>query len=882
MYDVFQAFLRILARTLLHFRYRVHITGLDKLRDLEGPTLVMPNHPGYIDPPLVLSHIRLKTTIRPLVYSGTYRNPALYPMMRAIGAFEVPDLQEQSRGAAERTLGMIDSVVEGIERGGSFLIYPSGRIQRGDREVIGAARAASEILQRCPNVNVVLVRTCGVWGSMFTFAKKGQMPDLGKCTVRGLMWMAANLLFFAPRRQVTMTVEVADRSRLPIGDREALNEYLESWYNREGRQEPVYVPYHRFLGPREFEFPQPPAAFDLDVDKIKPATRDAVREIIEDHLGRPLSDEEQSPQATLDQIGLDSLARMDIALEIEDRFGFRSDQVATTLGGLWALGEGLSTGTPDAAEPAPSAWRQPFALDQPAEVLAETLAEAFVLRALKNPADVAVADRLSGVLSYRRMLVGASLLGKRMAKLEGEAVGIMLPASAAADLVFFALHMAGKLPVIMNWTTGPANLAHAVRKLKLQHIVTSNKFVDRLGIEVAGAEYAFLEDLRQDIGKSEGLATLVASYLFPGSFLRKLPRPQRDDPAVVLFTSGSESAPKAVPLSHGNLIANVRTGVAALKPTRADAMMGFLPPFHSFGVMGTVILPLLTGMRVVHYADPTDAAGLVRTAVAYRPTFMLTTPTFLGYMLGIAKPGELESLTIIGTGAEKCPEAVFARCAEMAPAAKVLEGYGITECSPVVSVNRPENAREGTVGQPLDGVELCVVDPESKVPLSTGQTGMLLVRGPSIFKGYIDHGGPEPFVELDGKRWYNTGDLVQLDEEQFIHFKGRLKRFLKVGGEMVSLPALEEPFAKLYPPTEDGPQVAVEGVETAKGRQIVLFSVSPTTVREANAILAEAGFRGIMRVDDTCQVEAIPVLGTGKTDYKVLRKMVVEKLEGEG
>ena len=882
MHHFFQAFLWTLIRLLLHLRYRVRVTGLERLRDLEGPTLIMPNHPGYIDPPIVLSHVRPKTTVRPLVYSGTYRNPVLYPLMRAVGAFEVPDLQEQSRGAREQTLRMIDSVVDGIERGESFLIYPSGRIQRGGHEVIGAARAASDILQRCPDTNVVLVRTRGVWGSMFSFARTGLLPDLGKCTIRGLMLMVANLLFFAPRRQVTMTVEVADRKQLPIDDRAALNEYLESWYNRDGPQEPIFVPYHGLFGPREFEFPKPPDGLDIDIEKIKPATRDAVREIIEDHLGRPLAADEQSPQTTLDQIGLDSLARMDMALEIEDRFGFRSDQVATTLGELWALGEGLSIAEPDEAQPAPPEWSKSSAPDGPPEVLAETLPEAFVRRALKNPADVAVADQLSGVLTYRRMLLGASLLGKRMAKLEGEAVGIMLPASAAADLVFFALHLAGKLPVIMNWTTGPANLAHAVKKLEIRSIVTSSKFVDRLGIEVEDADYVFMEDLRQDIGKREALTALAASYLFPGSFLRKLPRPQIDDPAVVLFTSGSESAPKAVPLSHRNLISNVRTGVAALKPTRADAIMGFLPPFHSFGVMGPVVLPLLTGIRVVHYADPTDAAGLVRTAVAYKPTFMLTTPTFLGYMLGVAKPGDLESLRTIGTGAEKCPEAVFARCRELAPAANVLEGYGITECSPVVSVNRPGNPREGTVGQPLDGVELCVVDPDSKAPLSTGQTGMLLVHGPSIFDGYVDHDGPEPFVELDGKRWYNTGDLVQLDEDRFIHFQGRLKRFIKAGGEMVSLPALEEPFAKLFPTTENGPQVAVEGIETPNGRHIVLFSIGQTTVREANAVLAQAGFRGVMRLDDTCQVDAIPVLGTGKTDYKVLRKMVIDKLQAEG
>jgi long-chain-fatty-acid--[acyl-carrier-protein] ligase len=156
---------------------------------------------------------------------------------------------------------------------------------------------------------------------------------------------------------------------------------------------------------------------------------------------------------------------------------------------------------------------------------------------------------------------------------------------------------------------------------------------------------------------------------------------------------------------------------------------------------------------------------------------------------------------------------------------------------------------------------------------------MLLVHGPSVFQGYLAYDGPEPFFEMDGKRWYVTGDLVELDEDCFIHFRGRLKRFLKVGGEMVSLPALEEPLAHLYPPTDSGPRVAVEGVETPGGRTIVLFTTENIALREANAMLAEAGLRGVMRLDEVVRLDAIPVLGTGKTDYKVLRKLVAEKVQ---
>jgi acyl-CoA synthetase (AMP-forming)/AMP-acid ligase II len=255
----------------------------------------------------------------------------------------------------------------------------------------------------------------------------------------------------------------------------------------------------------------------------------------------------------------------------------------------------------------------------------------------------------------------------------------------------------------------------------------------------------------------------------------------------------------------------------------------------------------------------------------------VATPTFLNYMLGVATPEDLRSLRVIVTGAEKCPDALFARAARLAPRATILEGYGITECSPIVSGNRVGHTKPGTVGPPVDDVEVCVVDPDSHQRLPVNTTGMLLVHGPSVFRGYLAYDGPEPFAEVDGKRWYVTGDLVQLDDENFIHFKGRLKRFLKAGGEMISLPALEEPLERAFPATENGPQVAVEGIETANGRSIVLFTTREITLREANGILAEAGLRGVMRLDDVVRLDAIPLLGTGKTDYKVLRKIVSER-----
>jgi long-chain-fatty-acid--[acyl-carrier-protein] ligase len=289
----------------------------------------------------------------------------------------------------------------------------------------------------------------------------------------------------------------------------------------------------------------------------------------------------------------------------------------------------------------------------------------------------------------------------------------------------------------------------------------------------------------------------------------------------------------------------------------------------------TTLLPLTNGIRVVHHPDPTDAGALVRKIAAYKPTLIAGTPTFIGYILDRAKPGDLDSLRLIVLGAEKPPASLFDRVKELAPAAEVIEGYGITECAPAISLTVPGANMHGTVGVPLAQVEVCVTDLESGDVLPRGSTGMLNVHGPNVFPGYIAHDGPSPFRDIDGKRWYVTGDLGTIDANSgVISFSGRLKRFLKAGGEMISLPALEEPFTRKFPPTDKGPRVAVEGIETPEGRRIVLFTTDEMTLREANAILQAEGFRGVMRLDDVKKVEALPVLGTGKTDYKVLRALI--------
>lgn len=867
----------LLFRFLSWLRYRVRVEGLEKLEGHEGPFLILPNHPAFIDPLLVITLLWPRMKPRPMLLEANFRSIFLRPIMSLLDAIRVPSMESYSTEAQQRARAAVDEVVAGLNEGHNHIMWPSGRAQRNGLEVLGSASGLTEILRKVDKVTVVRVRTRGLFGSMLSYAYKGAAPSLGESARSAILLLLANLLFFMPRRRVHITLDVVEKSDLPELKREVVNAWLEEWYNRPGREEPTFVPYHFLFGRRTYEFPPPAEHEKVDPSQIKSATRKAVNHILAEKLRdthQLIEESDLEPDTTLDSLGLDSLARMDVTLLIERRFGFSADEVPLTVGQLWALAEGLGKKSP--IKPPPDEWFRPAAEEHAIGIRGETIPHAFVEQALASRKDIAAADDIVGVLNYERLLTGALILARRLRRLPGKNVGLLLPASVSCELTLFGLQLADKVPVVINWTTGPANIRHAVNLTELTHVVTSRTFIHRTAIEIPNVTYYYLEDVLKSVGKVERLRTLLRVRWRPSRVRKKVPKLDPDQTAVILFTSGSEKAPKAVPLTHRNLISNQRMAIQTLKVNRNDSVLGFLPAFHSFGLAVTGLLPLLAGVRLVCHPDPTDATGLVRKISTYKPTLLGGTPTFMNSIFDRATPGALDSLRIIVVGAEKCPPSLFDRARELAPNAVMLEGYGITECSPIISVNRPDNHRPGSIGLPLPGLDTAIVDLESNGQLPDGERGMFLVSGPSVFPGYLSHEGEPPFVEREGKRWYVTGDLVRKDEEGFLHFEGRLKRFLKAGGEMISLPALEEPFAQLYPPTEDGPQVAVEGVETENGRHIVLFTTQPITLHEANSMLMNEGFYGVMRLTEVRKVESIPVLGTGKTDYKVLRRMVDE------
>lgn len=450
-------------------------------------------------------------------------------------------------------------------------------------------------------------------------------------------------------------------------------------------------------------------------------------------------------------------------------------------------------------------------------------------------------------------------------------MGVLLPASVGACVTVLALQLAGKVPVMLNWTVGPRALEDMVKTAGVSQVITSWRFVDRLShVDFGHVEQrlVFLEDIRQSLTFDMKLRGAWLSFFSARVILDALHLCELDEqaPSVILFTSGTEATPKGVPLSHKNILANLRSGLQCIHLESTDIMYGVLPPFHSFGFTVAGLVAIFVGMRLALFPDPTDSAAMAKGIHRWDATIFCAAPSFLKGLFEAAKPGELDSVRMFVSGAERAPSELYDAVKKLGTNAILCEGYGITECSPILTLNRPNMPPKG-VGIPLPDVELITIHPETLERLPPGAEGEICVHGPNVFHGYLGN-LRTPFLELHGKRWYRTGDLGFLDAGRHLILSGRLKRFIKVGGEMISLGAVEKAILERV---GDQGQIALCADEKTEGRpELILFTTSPLDVSVVNEWVKEAGFSRLVKVASVIQIEEIPLMGTGKTDYRKL------------
>ncbi|ACL59380.1 acyl-[ACP]--phospholipid O-acyltransferase [Methylobacterium nodulans] len=478
---------------------------------------------------------------------------------------------------------------------------------------------------------------------------------------------------------------------------------------------------------------------------------------------------------------------------------------------------------------------------------------------------VAVEDPVTGSLTYHRLLVGARVLGGKLAPLSppGRAIGVMLPNANAAAVTVIGLMSAGRIPAMINFTAGAATILSACKAAEVDTIVTSRAFVEkgRLDALVTGLSQSlrivYLEDVRGRIG----LLDKLGGFLHWG---RPLAPRRPDDPAAILFTSGSEGLPKGVVLSHRNMLANAAQAQARIDFGRTDKVFNVLPVFHSFGLTVGLVLPLVSGVPVYLYPSPLHYRIVPELVYGANATILFGTDTFLTGYARAAHPYDFRSLRYILAGAEPVKDATRRTYAEKF-GLRILEGYGVTETAPVLALNTPMFNRFGTVGRIMPGME-ARLEPVPGVP----DGGRLFVRGPNVMLGYLRAENPG-VLEPPPEGWHDTGDIVTIDRDGFVTIKGRAKRFAKVGGEMISLAAVEAMAAELWP----GAASAVAAVPDArKGERLVLVTEQRDAGRAAFLAHARAhGASELMVPAEILTVDRLPQLGSGKTDFAAVTQL---------
>jgi long-chain-fatty-acid--[acyl-carrier-protein] ligase len=330
-----------------------------------------------------------------------------------------------------------------------------------------------------------------------------------------------------------------------------------------------------------------------------------------------------------------------------------------------------------------------------------------------------------------------------------------------------------------------------------------------------------------------------------------------------------------VPLTHLNITNDLHGTFELMKIENKTIFLGFLPPFHSFGFTALVACPLVTGIRVAYTPNPTDAREVLKILKHTRSNLLVGTPGFLKMFMAVGSAYYFKSVRYVISGAEAMPLAIKELFDSLTTNAKLLEGYGITECAPILSANPVERQKMNSVGRFIPGIEPLILNLETGEQAPTGQSGMIYVRGKNVFHGYLGEEPINPFEEINGKTYYKTGDLGYMDEDGYLFITGRLKRFIKISGEMISLPFIEKILLEKYADPEKQ-VLAVEGSDKLTPAQIVLFTILPLNLDEINDYLLNNGVAPIAKIKRIIEIDEIPVLGTGKTDYKVLQKMIEE------
>ncbi len=494
-----------------------------------------------------------------------------------------------------------------------------------------------------------------------------------------------------------------------------------------------------------------------------------------------------------------------------------------------------------------------------------TLGREFILRCRENGPKALFGDPTGSTATYRKALIGAFALGRYFSSFDGRNVGVMLPNLTVTAIVFMALQIFRKTPVLLNYSAGPLALEHAMGLADLKVIITSRQFLEKARLTdavLAGRRVVFLEDLKSLIGVTDKLWA-VTRAIFPGGYAKAEPE-EAEGIACILFTSGSEGVPKGVCLSHRNLITNIHQSLSRIDANEHDYFLAALPVFHSFGLLVGILIPVFLGARSFLYVSPLHYRIVPQIAYDQQCTILCGTNTFLKGYARRGNPYDFHSMRYIFCGAEQLSDAVFDEYAKKF-GVRVMSGYGATECAPIISINSALEHQYGTVGTVLPGIDYRLGRVEG-IDDQNGTVGKLFVRGRNVMKGYLKNEKANHKYLVEDEGWYDTGDIVEISGEGFVKIVGRLKRFAKISGEMISLGAVEETLLARFGERKSLAVLAVPDEQRGE-RLIVITNNAEVELKSVRETLRARGFSELANPRDVRFLKDIPKLGNGKIDY---------------
>ena len=520
---------------------------------------------------------------------------------------------------------------------------------------------------------------------------------------------------------------------------------------------------------------------------------------------------------------------------------------------------------------------------------------AFIDEVKKHPFKFAVADSTNVKMNYAQLLTSIILMSKKLfgRKSTDKYVGVLLPASAGAAIANGAILFAGKTPVNLNFTASEESIESAMDQCEMERIITSRRFLEKANMKERD-NMVFLEDVKKTIDKKEKLSAFLSALLLPSFFIKRLfvkgDIENIDDIATIIFSSGSTGEPKGVMLSHANITSNIEGLYQVLQLERKDVIMGVLPFFHSFGFTATLCFPLGLGIGVVYHSNPLDAGTVGKLVKKYKATMLMGTPTFFSAYIRKCTQEQFKTIRYAVAGAEKLKKQVadtFYEKFNIVP----FEGYGATELSPIVSMGiiTPDLKDEpiqqignkpGTVGHPLPGIAVKVIDQETGELLPYDNDGILLVKGANVMKGYLKNDAKTNEVIKDG--WYYSGDIARIDQDGFIQITDRLSRFSKIGGEMVPHVKIEEEILKILEASD--PICVVTAIpDEKKGERLAVLYTEDIDVEDVWNKLNEQELPKlwIPKKENFYRIDSIPLLGSGKFDLKKIKEVALASVHSD-